>query len=498
MNDVLLKVESVSKHFPGVQALDKVSLEVLRGEVHAVVGENGAGKTTLMNILSGVTERDSGRIVFGGHELEVADPRYSQQLGISTVYQELALAPNLSIMDNICMWNLPHNAIGLVDTPEMRRRTLDVMTPLGVELDPNILVKDLSVSHQQLVEIAKALAFNSSLIIMDEPNSALSPSDTELLFDVIRRLRGRGVTTLFISHRLDEVFQIADRITVLRDGEVIGTKACKETSIDEIVSMMVGRELKSRLYMRSPSENKDLSNDAILSVRNLSSGKLCQDVSFDLHRHEILGVAGLVGAGRTHMAETLFGLHPIEDGHILIDGNPVEIRHPHDAVELGVGFVPEDRKHSGLFLRMAVADNINIAGLDDVAKMGFVVRRSERDQAQQLVEDIDIRLSSIEQLVESLSGGNQQKAIVARWLAVDPKILILDEPTRGIDVGAKAQIYELINRLAEEGVAILLISSELEEIMALSDRILVMRRGRISAEFDRSEATSDELMMSAA
>jgi ABC-type sugar transport system ATPase subunit len=396
------------------------------------------------------------------------------------------------------MWSLPHNAIGLVDTPELRRRTLDVMAPLGVELDPTTLVKDLSVSRQQLVEIAKALSFNASLIIMDEPNSALSPTETQLLFDVIRRLRQRGVTVLFISHRLDEVFEIANRITVLRDGELVGTRNREEVTVGEIVSMMVGRELKKQLYTRTPSHKKDLSNGALLSVRQLSSGSLCRDVSFDLHSHEILGVAGLVGAGRTHMAEALFGLHPIESGQILIEGKPVEIRRPHDAVQQGMGFVPEDRKLSGLFLRMAVSDNINIAGLDDVARAGFVVRRKELDRARRLTEDLDIRLSSIEQLVQSLSGGNQQKAIVARWLALEPRILILDEPTRGIDVGAKAQIYELINRLADQGVAILLISSELEEIMSLSDRILVMRRGRISAEFDRQEATSDKLMISAA
>lgn len=499
MPETLLQIENVSKKFPGVQALDKINLEIYPGEVHAIVGENGAGKSTLMHILSGVQARDEGRILFKGQEVTIADPRNSQQIGISTVYQELALAQNMSIMDNVFLWNMPRDASGLVDQKKLYQTTQRILQELGVALDPATLVKKLSVSEKQLVEIAKALSLNASLIIMDEPNSALSPAETQFLFKIIQQLKERGVTILFISHRLDEVFEIADRITVLRDGRLIGTLVKSEATVDQVISMMVGRELKQILYTRSEApEQKIFENGVVLSVRNLSLANLFKDVTFDLHQGEILGIFGLVGAGRTQLAETLFGLRRAEQGEILVDKKAALIQSPDQAVNLGIGFIPEDRKLSGLFLKMTVEDNLNMTSFQKLSRGGMINLSQAKTQATRLSADLDIRLANLSQLINSLSGGNQQKAILARWLALNPHILIMDEPTRGIDVGAKAQIYDIIHHLAENNVAILLISSEIEEIMAISDNILVMRRGLVSTRLHRSQASSDLLMKSAA
>lgn len=499
MQEVLLKIDGISKQFPGVQALDDIHLNVIRGEVHAIVGENGAGKSTLMNILSGVIERDEGTIIFNDQYLDAANPGVSQKMGISTVYQELALAMNMSIMNNVFLWDIPSTKLGFVNTSDLKKRTTDLLHQLGIDLKPESLVKNLTVSEQQLVEIAKALSMNATLIIMDEPNSALSPAETEFLFDIIRKLRERGVTILFISHRLDEVFEIADRITVLRDGKLIGTVIRDQSTIDQVVSMMVGRELKKVLYTRKPMEVESQDWDGpILSVDRLSCLKQFKDISIEVHPGEIFGIFGLVGAGRTQLAEAVFGIRPLDEGEIKIEGKKVLIHSPFDAVKQGVGLMPEDRKFSGLFIKMAVSDNLNMTSYDHLSSMGFINKGEAKEQAKSLVDKLDIRLRNLNQRISSLSGGNQQKAILGRWLAINPKILILDEPTRGIDVGAKAQIYELIQRLADDGVAILLISSELEEILAMSDRIAVMRRGMISAEFSRSEATSDLLMLNAA
>ena len=498
MPETVLKIEHISKKFPGVQALDDIVLPIDKGEIHAIVGENGAGKSTLMKILSGVIEKDSGTIVFQDEEIVEADPRVSQQRGISIVYQELALARNLTVMDNVFLWQLPSTKIGLVSTKDLYNRTKTILKSLGVDFSPDTVVKDLTVSQRQIVEIAKALSMNASLIIMDEPNSALSPSETEFLFQIIQNLKTRGVTVLFISHRLDEVFQIADRITVLRDGKLIGTKNKVDTDIDEIISMMVGREYKRSLYDHIPSRKKEISSEPILKIENISNGNNIKDVSFELHKQEILGISGLVGAGRTDLAEMLFGLQPVVQGKVWLENQEVKIHHPIQALNLGVAFLPEDRKLSGLFLNMSVADNINMASFKMLSTLGVVNIKNSIAHADKYVSRLNIRISELSQKIMSLSGGNQQKAIIARWLAISPKILILDEPTRGIDVGAKAQIYELINELSESGVGIILISSELEEVMAHSDRILVMRRGSLTAEFNRDEATSDEIIKFAA
>jgi len=498
MPETVLKIEHISKKFPGVQALDDIVLDVEKGEIHAIVGENGAGKSTLMKILSGIIEKDSGTIIFRGEEIIEADPRVSQQRGISIVYQELALARNLTVMDNIFLWQLPSTRIGLISTKDLYNKTRIILESLGVDFSPDTIVKDLTVSQRQIVEIAKALSMNASLIIMDEPNSALSPSETEFLFLIIQNLKSRGVTVLFISHRLDEVFQIADRITVLRDGKMIGTRIKADTDIDEIISMMVGREFKESLYDHIPSRSKEISSEPIFKVESLSNGRNIKDVSFKLHKHEILGISGLVGAGRTDLAEMLFGLQPVVEGKVWLEDQVIKINHPLQALNLGIAFLPEDRKLSGLFLNMSVADNINMASYKMLSKFGIVNIKKSISHADKYVSRLNIRISEISQKIMSLSGGNQQKAILARWLAISPKILILDEPTRGIDVGAKAQIYELINELSDSGVGVILISSELEEVMAHSDRILVMRRGSLTAEFNRDEATSDEIIKFAA
>lgn len=500
MPETLLLIENVCKKFPGVQALDDVSLEVYKGEVHAIVGENGAGKSTLMHILSGVHGRDSGRIAFRGEDFHMApDPRYSQQVGISTVYQELALAQNMNIMDNVFLWNMPRDALGQVKQNKLKQRTTDLLTELGVELDPATPVNKLSVSEKQLVEITKALSHNASMIIMDEPNSALSPGETHFLFEIIRRLKNRGVSILFISHRIDEVFEISDRITVLRDGKLIGTINKEDATVDGVISMMVGRELKRILYTKEgTAEEASVQKDEVLSVQSLTLGKEFKDVSFTLHKGEIFGVFGLVGAGRTQLAEAIFGLRKPDSGEVLVDGKPVRLKDPSQAVRLGIGFVPEDRKNFGIFPNMAVEDNINMTSYNQVATGGWIHLRKASSQAQRLVKDLDVRLSSLAQRIGSLSGGNQQKAILARWLAVNPHILIMDEPTRGIDVGAKAQIYNIMHQMANQGITILMISSEIEEIMAISDTIMVLRRGVVSTTITHSQATTDSLMKQAA
>jgi ribose transport system ATP-binding protein len=498
MTEILLSIDHISKKFPGVQALDDIDLQVFRGEVHAIVGENGAGKSTLMHILSGVIARDSGTIIFNGNELIVSDPRISQQFGIATVYQELALASNMTIMDNIFLGNIPRDSFGLVDQSEMRKRAKELLNKLGIDLDPETPVKRLSVSEKQLVEIAKALSRDAKMIIMDEPNSALSPGETDFLFGIIRQLKERGVTILFISHRLDEVFTISDRITVLRDGKLIATVNTSSTSVNEIVSMMVGKKLQKFLYSHDEQEKRKLDNKEILSVDRISQEKQFKDISFKLRQGEVLGIFGLVGAGRTQMVEAIFGLRRMDFGQIKIDEKTVRIRSPFDAVQKKIGFVPEDRKISGLFIKMAVSDNINMAAWKIFSRFGLINLNKAQSKAEEMVSNLDIRLSDISQRINTLSGGNQQKAIIARWLLLKPKILILDEPTRGIDVGAKAQIYELINKLVDQNVSILLVSSEIEEIMAISDRILVMRRGSISAEFSNKDATSDRLLLAAA
>jgi ribose transport system ATP-binding protein len=484
-----LRVEHISKHFPGAQALSQVDLEVCAGEVHALVGENGAGKTTLMNILGGVFSSDQGRILLAGTEVRILDPSHSQRLGIATIHQELALMPNLTVMENLYMWDMPTGLFGRVRYRELERRTLAILKQLGVRLDPRKMVGELSTGMQQLVEIAKALTVNCRLLIMDEPNSSLTQAESEILFGIIERLKQGGVAILYVSHRIEEVLRISDRISVLRDGRMIGTLDRAAATAERVVQMMVGRVLPPREALRSPQES-----EVVLEVRGLTGRTRIKDVSFSLHKGEILGLAGLVGAGRTEVAQAIFGIDRVDGGQIFVEGTPVRLNGPSEAIALGMGMVPEDRKDMGLFLEMALKMNITVAGLGRWSRAGFVSARQEQAVAVEGVRSLSIHASGVDQLVKSLSGGNQQKAVLARWLALKPRILILDEPTHGIDVGSKAEIYQIMARLAESGVAILLISSELPEILRVSDRIIVMHEGTIRATLNRAEATQERIM----
>ena len=489
MAEPWLRVERISKHFPGAQALSHVDLDVRPGEVHALVGENGAGKTTLMNILGGVFSSDEGRIFLGGAEARILDPSHSQRLGISTIHQELALMPNLTVMENLYMWDLPTGFLGRVRYRELARRSRAVLKQLGVRLDPRKIVGELSTGMQQLVEIAKALTVNCRLLIMDEPNSSLTQTESEVLFGIIERLKQGGVAILYVSHRIEEVLRISDRISVLRDGRMIGTLDGAEATAERVVQMMVGRTLPPREALRA-----NQGSDVVLEVKGLTGRTRIRDVSFVLHRGEILGLAGLVGAGRTEVAQAIFGIDRLEAGQIFIEGTRVRLNGPSDAIALGMGMVPEDRKEMGLFLEMALKMNITVAGLGRWSRAGFVNGRQEHGIAVEGVRSLSIHASGVDQLVKSLSGGNQQKAVLARWLALQPRILILDEPTHGIDVGSKAEIYQIMGRLAESGVSILLISSELPEILRVSDRIIVMHEGTIRATLNRDDATQERIM----
>ncbi|MGQ9628254.1 MAG: sugar ABC transporter ATP-binding protein [Anaerolineae bacterium] len=487
----------VSKGFPGVQALDNVDLEVHAREILGLVGENGAGKSTLMKILSGVYEMDSGKLFLEGKEVTITDPHQAQELGITIIYQEFNLMPNLTVAENVFIGREPNTA-GFVRWDELQRQTKELTDKLGIDLPPTAVVRSLSVAQQQMVEIAKALSIKARIIIMDEPTSALTEREVAHLFSIMRTLKAQGLGIIFISHRIEEVFEIADRITVLRDGRYVGTVNTKETKIEQVIGMMVGREL-SDLFQKSV-----ISRDGktVLRVEGISRTGTVRDphatvldnISFELHEGEILGLAGLVGAGRTELARAIFGADRRDSGRIYVDGKQVDIRSPRDAISCGMGFVPEDRKEQALFLALAVRENISLPSLPRLVRYGFVRLNEERDLVGNFVQALRIRTPSLEQLILNLSGGNQQKVVIAKWLALAPKILIMDEPTRGIDVGAKAEVHALMNQLANQGVGIIMISSELPEILGMSDRILVMREGRVAGELSRKEATPEKVM----
>lgn len=487
--DLLLKMEKISKSFPGVKALDQVDLEVYKGEILALVGENGAGKSTLMKILTGVYQKDEGRILLKGKEINPQNPHEAQKLGISIIYQEFNLAPNLDIATNIFLGNEPKKGkiIKIFDYKKAYEESLKLLDLLGLNLPPDTLVKDLTVAEQQMVEIAKALAQKSELIIMDEPTSALAGREVRKLFEIMRKLKSENISIIFITHRLEEVFEIADRIVVLRDGKRVGELPAQRDKYDDVIRMMVGREVR---VIPKPSTKTE---EIILEVRNLSSKKI-KNISFQLRKGEVLGIAGLVGAGRTEIIRAIFGADPIISGEIYLEGKRIEIKSPKDAVRHKIGLVPEDRKLQGLILDMAVYENTSLPSLRYLFPNGIIKRKTEYDLAEYFVKKLQIKTPSIFQKVINLSGGNQQKVVLSKWLALKPKILILDEPTRGIDVGAKAEIHRLIGEMAQEGIGIILISSELPEILALSDRILVVSKGRITAEISKEEATQEKIM----
>ncbi|MFQ5812917.1 MAG: sugar ABC transporter ATP-binding protein [Anaerolineae bacterium] len=493
-DNAILRMEHISKRFPGVQALDGVTFEVAEGEIHALVGENGAGKSTLMKILTGALPGDTGTITLRGQPVEIDSPRRAQALGISMIHQELALIPYLNVGQNIYLGREPEGALpGFINWPTLYAQARQQLDKLNITVDPTTTVADLSIAQRQMVEVAKALSFNADVIVMDEPTSALSERETETLFGLMRSLKEQGVTIIFISHRIEEVLAVADRVTVLRDGQLVGVALISEVDMGQVVRMMVGREL-GEMYPKEAVPRQEM----VLRVKGLSRGNELQDIDLELYEGEILGLAGLVGAGRTQLARAIFGIDPIERGEIWIDSQRVRIDSPKKAIALGMGFVPEERAAQGLFLGMTVRQNITISSLDKISRLGFVNSREAVRLAEDYVSRLDIRTPSLRQRVRNLSGGNQQKVVLARWLSLNPKVLILDEPTRGIDVGAKAEIHALMSQLAKQGVGIIMISSELPEILGISDRIMVMHEGRVVAEFQRDEASQDEIMLYAA
>jgi ABC-type sugar transport system ATPase subunit len=493
----LLEALNIRKAFPGTQALDGVSFDLLPGEVHALVGENGAGKSTLVNILSGVIRPDAGEIRIVGRPVHIANPRQAQELGIGTVFQELSVVPALSVAENIFANRAPtRTLLDLIDWPALYVNTRALLDPFEADIDPRTLVRNLNISARQIVEIAKALSLNARILILDEPTTALTPDEVQLLFRVIRRLRAAGLGIVFISHRMQEVLDIADRVTVLRDGRLVGTYPASQLTVDDLIRLMVGREL-SAMFDRHDSKAAEGAGAPLLRVQGLS-GSGFQDVSFVLRRGEIVGLAGLKGAGRSELARALVGAQPVQAGELWVDGRRVAIHSPMDAAVLGIGYLPADRKSEGLFLDMTVRDNVAAASLSRLSRFGLVDTRRAELMAQNFVHRLAIHTPGVYQVVRRLSGGNQQKVMLARWLARQPKILIVDEPTRGIDVGTRAEIHHLLRELADQGVGIIVISSDLTELLGLSDRILVMREGRITGQLDAAEADEQKVMALAA
>ena len=491
--DPILRMENVTKSFSGVVVLDDVSFDVRRGEVHALIGENGAGKSTLMKIVSGAYQADSGKVFWKGQPVEIKTPHKAHDLGINIVHQELMLVPQLSLGENVFLGRHPVSS-GMsrwVKWGDINERASSLLKSLGHPLDPRRPVGDLSIAEQQLVEIARALAFSAELIIMDEPTSPLSEHETKRLFQTISQLKTRGVSVIYISHRLKEIHQVADRVTVLRDGRHIVTKPIQETTTDNLVRFMVGREISARVSdKKSRKDGKEA-----LRVEGLTVNGKFSDISFSVQQGEIVGLAGLVGAGRTELVETLFGVAEAESGKVYLDGELVRIKTPRDAVRNRLALVADDRKTKGLVLGGSIRFNVALAAPQNSARYGvFLDSSREKEIAEQLARELRLKTNSVDQQVMFLSGGGQQKVVLAKWLAADSKVFILDEPTRGIDVGSKAEIYDLIRQLAERGVAILFVSSELEEILHLADRILVMHRGRISGELPREGATEELIM----
>lgn len=487
--DSILQLEGISKSFPGVKALENVHFELRPGEVHALLGENGAGKSTMIKIVSGVYRPDSGTIRVGGQEVIFNNPRESQERGIATIYQELSLYPELTVAENIFIGHAPRNRFKMIDWGTMERRASEILTSLEIhDLDVTRKIGGLTVGNRQRVEIAKALSQDAKILIMDEPTASLSEADVQRLFEIVGLLRERGVGIIYISHRMEEVFKLADRVTVLRDGHYVDTKNVSDVTEPQLIQMMVGRTI-DQLFPKLPAEI----GEPILEVRNLQRTPMTRGVSFTLRRGEIVGMAGLVGSGRSEVAQVIFGITPAESGEILIDNKPVRIRHPEDSMKLGVAYVPEDRGTQGLIRPMPIRENVSLASLKMLSRGSFIDFGAERRLAAEMITKLGIRAYSIEQIVNKLSGGNQQKVVVSKWLAREPRILIVDEPTRGIDVGAKAEIHRLISELAQRGLAILMISSELPEVLGMSDRILVMREGKIAAEFSREEATQENI-----
>ncbi|MCO7614065.1 sugar ABC transporter ATP-binding protein [Pseudomonas chlororaphis] len=485
----LLEVINVSKGFPGVVALSDVQLRVRPGTVLALMGENGAGKSTLMKIIAGIYQPDAGELRLKGRPVVFDTPLAALQSGIAMIHQELNLMPHMSIAENIWIGREQLNGLRLIDHRAMHRCTAQLLERLRIDLDPEEQVGNLSIAERQMVEIAKAVSYDSDVLIMDEPTSAITDKEVAHLFSIIADLKAQGKGIIYITHKMNEVFAIADEVAVFRDGAYIGLQRADSLDGDSLISMMVGREL-SQLF---PQREKPI-GELLLKVRDLRLDGVFDGVSFDLHAGEILGIAGLMGSGRTNVAETLFGITPSDGGEIVLDGQPLRIGDPHRAIEKGLALLTEDRKLSGLFPCLSVLENMEVAVLPHYAGGGFIQQKALRALCEDMCRKLRVKTPSLEQCIDTLSGGNQQKALLARWLMTKPRILILDEPTRGIDVGAKAEIYRLIASLASEGMAVIMISSELPEVLGMSDRVMVMHEGELMGILDRSEATQERVM----
>ncbi len=487
----ILELKNISKRFGGVLALSNVNFALLAGEVHCLVGENGAGKSTLVKIIAGACQKDSGEIRIHGNPVEIRNVHHSRTLGICEIYQELMLVPGLSVVENVFLGNeITSPVLGLMDWKPMIAKTQEKLLELGMDISPKSLVKDLSIAQQQMVEITKALVLETSILILDEPTGSLTPKNTEDLFRIIRRLKEKGVSIIYISHRLEEFEHIADRVTVLRDGRSIGTSLLRDTTIPEIIKLMVGRELTDSNYF----PNYDRSSQPRIAVKDLCRIPKVNKLSFHVHAGEIVGFAGLVGAGRTELLRCIYGADKADSGEIYLDGQKISLRSTIDSVKQGLGLVPENRKDQGLVMNMSVRANVTLSHLKNYTYCGKVDLEKEKQAVEEQIKKLRIATPSTEHRVCHLSGGNQQKVILARWLAAKCRLLLLDEPTRGVDVGAKSEIYELMRSLAAQGVSIIMVSSDLPEILRMSDRILVMAKGSLSGELSRSEATQEKIM----
>ena len=492
MSKNILELRNISKSFSGVEVLHNVHFSLREGEIHALLGENGAGKSTLVKLITGFHQPSSGEIYLDGNPVTFNDTRDSRDVGIAAIYQELSLFPDLDVAENIFIGRQPLNKSRMVEWRKLYEEAKKLLDSLGVNIDLKQKARNLSIAEQQMVEIARAFSINARILIMDEPTSSLTLNEVEDLFRLVRNIRKNGTAVIFISHRLEELFEIADRVTVLRDGSYVDTKPIEDITREELIRMMVGRSVSDQ-YPKIDVPKSEV----ILSVENLSSEPSFNNVSFELRRGEILGFAGLVGAGRTDLANTLFGIKQATGGTIKLEGKPVNISTPRKAMELGLAYVPEDRLQHGLISQMNITKNITLPRLDSFTRVGWIKIRSESTAAYDISCQMEVKATSIQQLTRELSGGNQQKVVLGKWLSTNPRILILDEPTRGIDVGTKAAVHLLMTKLAAEGIAILLISSELPEILGMSDRIIVMREGYITREFSREEATQENILTAA-
>jgi len=484
---VLLEMKGIGKTFPGVKALQGVSLTVREGQVHALLGENGAGKSTLIKILSGAYTKDEGQIFFEGKPAEIRAPQDAQALGISTIYQEFNLARDLTIAENIFLGHLPKKGFA-VDWDKVKAGSREILNTLGVDLPVDTMVSTLSVAEQQLVEIAKSLNRQTRILIMDEPSAVLGEKDLDKLFQVVRSLQARGIGIIYISHRLKEIFELADEVTVLKDGRYIDTKLVSEVTMDDLVKLMIGRDLKDVYPKRDPAPG-----EVLLEVNNISRSKLVHDVSFKLHAGEIVGFAGITGSGRTELVRTIFGADSFR-GEMKVMGKPYRPHSPAEAIKHGIALVTEDRKAQGLLLKQSVAINTTVSGISRLTRFGIIQLGRERALVKKMIQELSIKTPGPNFIVVNMSGGNQQKVILARWLSVGTKILIMDEPTRGIDVGSKSEIYQIMHELTKQGVGVIMISSELPEVLGMSDRIMVMRQGTIVKELSRAEASEEVVM----